>query len=143
MTDTIVWVHGDCLNPHNPALKAHPDTPAIFVFDDAYLVEQKISLKRVMFMYESVLELPVTIRRGNVVESVLSFAKEHDAARVVTTESVSPRFNSICDGIRKGLAAADRLEIMPVEPFVTFSGRLDLRRFSRYWSTIRDNAMGK
>ncbi|MBP6297918.1 MAG: hypothetical protein KA401_01115 [Anaerolineae bacterium] len=143
MTDTIVWVHGDCLNPNNPALKAYPNAQAIFVFDDAYLVEQKISLKRVMFMYESALELPVTIRRGNLVEVVLAFAGEHGATQVATTESVSPRFKSTCDGIRKGLAAADRLEIVQVEPFVSYSGRLDLRRFSRYWSAIRDNAMGK
>ncbi len=79
MTDTIVWVHGDCLNPNNPALKAYPNAQAIFVFDDTYLVEQKISLKRVMFMYESALELPVTIRRGNLVEVVLAFAGEHGA----------------------------------------------------------------
>ena len=32
MTDTIVWVHGDCLNPNNPALKAYPNAQAIFVF---------------------------------------------------------------------------------------------------------------
>ena len=29
----LVWVHGEALGPANPALRAHPDAPALFVFD--------------------------------------------------------------------------------------------------------------
>ncbi|KPV45969.1 DNA polymerase, partial [Kouleothrix aurantiaca] len=29
-SDTIVWVHGDCLSPSGPALLAHPDAPELW-----------------------------------------------------------------------------------------------------------------
>ena len=143
MSDVIVWVHGDNLSPRNPALAAHSGSPAIFVFDDEYLKTQKISLKRVMFLYECVMELPVTIRRGDVAEQILAFAAENGATRIVTVDSVSPRFGAIRDTLRKRVQSPAHLEVMPSEPFVSYQGKLDLKRFSRYWSAIRDLAMSK
>jgi hypothetical protein len=65
-TRPIVWIHGDCLSPYGPALTAYPGAPAIWVWDDALLEEWRISLKRIVFIYECLLDLPVVIRRGDV-----------------------------------------------------------------------------
>ena len=75
------------------------------------------------------LELPVEIRRGNVAEEVLAFAKEHNTNLVITTDSPSPRFNDICDQIKKSIS----LDVLAVEPFFEYDGYIDLKRFSRYW----------
>lgn len=135
----IVWVHADCLSPHGPALAAHPGAPALFVWDDALLGEWQISLKRIVFIYECLLELPVTIRRGDVAEEVLAFAAEQRAGAVVTTESPSPRFRSICVSIRRTLPVT----VLPVEPLIAYEGRLDLKRFSRYWQVAKRYAFGQ
>lgn len=129
----IVWVHGDCLSPYNPALKNYPDTPAIWVWDDALIEEWQLSLKRITFIYECLLELPVIIRRGNVAQEVLAFAQEHHADAVVTVESPSPRFDAICDEIESSLG----LEVLPLEPFFEYDGYIDLKRFSRYWKVAQ------
>ncbi|HLO88451.1 MAG TPA: hypothetical protein VK203_26070 [Nostocaceae cyanobacterium] len=39
MSKAIVWVHGDCLSPQNPALLEYPKSPAIWVWDDALIEE--------------------------------------------------------------------------------------------------------
>lgn len=144
MSDTIVWVHDDALRPTNPALAANPDASAIFVFDNTYLAERKISLKRVMFMYECLLELPVIIRRGDVAAEVVRFAAEHSATRVVTTESPDPRLKSIYEMVRKALPAESRLDVIPDEQFAEVeAGRLNLKRFTRYWSVAKRFAMTK
>ncbi|PPS43305.1 hypothetical protein [Chroococcidiopsis sp. TS-821] len=129
MNKPIIWVHGDCLSPYNPALKAYPDAPAIWVWDDALIAEWQLSLKRITFIYECLLELPVTIRRGDVATEVMAFAQEHSANLVVTAESPSPRFNTICDRIENSMS----LEVLAVEPFLDYDGYIDLKRFSRYW----------
>lgn len=126
----IVWIHGDCLSPYGPALKHAPDAPALFVWDDALLAEWQLGLKRVLFIYECLLSLPVTIRRGNVAEQLAAFAEEHEAETIVTTESPSPRFAQICDELRERGYVVESLEI---EPFVVIPGEVDLKRFSRYW----------
>ncbi|MBD1931669.1 MULTISPECIES: hypothetical protein [Cyanophyceae] len=129
MKQPIIWVHGECLSPENPALQAYPESPAIWVWDDALIEEWQLSLKRITFIYECLLELPVTIRRGDVAAEVIAFAKEHNADGVVTAESPSPRFDHICDKIEESLV----IEVLPVEPFVKYDGYIDLKRFSRYW----------
>ncbi|MEL6163355.1 MAG: hypothetical protein AAFY21_03590 [Cyanobacteria bacterium J06641_2] len=133
MSNRIIWVHGDCLSPKNPALDEYPNTPAIWVWDDDLLEEWQISLKRIAFIYECLLELPVTIRRGNVAKEILAFAKEHDADTVVTADSPSPRFDKICDEIED----SKELEIFEVEPFFEYDGFIDLKRFSRYWKVAQ------
>lgn len=129
MNKPVIWINGDCLSPYNPAFQEYPQAPAIWVWDDALIAEWQISLKRLTFIYECLLELPVEIRRGNIAEQVLAFAKEHNSNLVVTTDSPSPRFDDICDQIEKSV----ELEVLAVEPFFEYDGYIDLKRFSRYW----------
>ena len=131
MEKPIVWVHGDCLSPKNPALQTYPNAPAIWVWDEKLLEEWQISLKRIVFIYECLLELPVTIRRGDVAVEVVAFAKEHGADGVATADSPSPRFETICDDIEA--ASLLEVEVLSPEPFVKYDGYIDLKRFSRYW----------
>ena len=138
MNYPVVWVHVDCLSPYGPALKAYPDAPAIWVWDDALIEEWQLSLKRPTFIYECLLELPVVIRRGDVATEVLAFAKEHNAGLVATTESVSPRFDAICDEIERSV----ELEVFEVEPFFEYDGYIDLKRFSRYWKVAERHLFG-
>lgn len=129
MSQPIVWVHGDCLSPNNPALKAYLDAPAIWVWDDALIEEWQLSLKRITFIYECLLELPVVIRRGDVATEVMNFAQEHNTNLVVTAASPSPRFADICNKIERSMS----VEVLAVEPFFDYDGYIDLKRFSRYW----------
>ncbi|HBE52928.1 MAG TPA: hypothetical protein DDW76_30250, partial [Cyanobacteria bacterium UBA11369] len=126
-------VHGDCLSPDHPGLQEYPNAPAIWVWDDVLLEEWQISLKRITFIYECLLELPVVIRRGNVATEVVNFAKSHHADLVVTVESPSPRFAAICDEIEKSMP----VEVFAVEPFLDYDGYIDLKRFSRYWKVAQ------
>lgn len=136
---SIVWVHGDCLRPTNPALVAAPGAPALFVFDEALLAGTAITLKRLVFLYECLLELPVTIRRGDVATEVVAFAREHGAVRVLTTPSAAPRFALIRDAI----AAEVPVVAVPEVPFLAYDGHLDLRRFGRYWRVAQRYAYGQ
>jgi len=129
MQKSIVWVHGDCLSPYGPALQKYANVPAIWVWDDALIAEWQISIKRLTFIYECLLDLPVVIRRGDVATEILAFAQEHNADGVVTANSVSPRFDAICEKIKPHLP----LEVLQVEPFLNYDGYIDLKRFSRYW----------
>lgn len=136
MTDqphSIVWVHGDCLRPDNPALIHAPTAPALFVFDDELLRDYRISLKRLVFLYESLCELPVTIVRGDVAHELRTFATQHHATRIVTTASVAPRFQQIVTILKK----SHHVTVLAEEPFVDIPGHTDIKRFSRYWQAAR------
>ena len=129
MLKPVLWIHGEALGPANPALAAHPGAPALFVFDRELIETQRLSLKRLGFIYECLLELPVTLRHGDVALEVLSFARRHGADGVVTSAAVDPRFGLL----REQSAAQSPLQVLEPEPFVALPEPLDLRRFSRYW----------
>lgn len=138
MADTILWVHADCLTPEHPGLIEYPGAPAVFVWDDVLLEAWDISLKRVVFIYECLLELPVVIRRGNVTDQVAAFAREQGAGHIVTTDSPSPRFRQIVTALRRG---GLRVEVLEVEPFLDYDGHIDLARFSRYWGVAKKHVL--
>jgi hypothetical protein len=53
----IIWVHGDNLNQQARAFTLYPNAPAVFVFDRPTLKLYDLSLKRVLFLYESLLRV--------------------------------------------------------------------------------------
>ena len=133
----IIWVHGDNLNPYSPAFTAYPNAPVVWVWDDALLARSRISLKRIVFLYECLLELPVVIRRGDVATEVLRFAAAYNADGIVTTASPSPGFAARRRQLEQRLAVI----ALPEPPFVDAPAGLDLRRFARYWRKVERAAM--
>ena len=129
MQRPILWIHEEALGPANPALRAWPDAPALFVFDTHWIEANRVSRKRLGFLYEAALELPVTLRKGDVASEVLAFARRHEADGVVTSSAVDPRLQRILQAIETELPIA---ELAP-DPFVELPRPPRLGRFSRYW----------
>lgn len=117
------------MDPRGPCFTIYPGRPALWVWDEALLAASQLSLKRLVFLYECLLDLPVVIRRGDPAQEILTFAQEQGTPWVATTESPSPRFQEICSVLTEQL----RLDVLAVEPFLAYKGHLDLKRFSRYW----------
>ena len=112
---SVAWVHEDALRHW------YGDVPAIYVFDDEKLKRECWSLKRIGFLYECLLELPVEIRRGDVVSEVLEFQRQHNAEGIISMGTPNPHL----------LRQADLLQaqMRPQPEFVHIEGKLDLRRF--------------
>ena len=129
MQNPILWIHDEALGPANPVLRAWPEAPALFVFDSDWIRTERISRKRLGFLYEAALELPVTLRKGDVAAEVLAFAQRHGADGVVTSTAVDPRLQRIAQVIEAELP----LQELEPDPFVDMPRPPRLGRFSRYW----------
>ena len=125
----VIWVHEEALGSSNPALLERPNSPALFVFDTRWIQEARISRKRLGFLYESALDLPITLRKGDVVKEVVAFAERHNADGVLSSLPVDPRLERIAVSIESHCP----LELLEPEPFVTMPRPPRLGRFSRYW----------
>lgn len=70
-TPEAVWLTAESLGDDDPALRAHPRLPAVFVFDEALLARWKLSAKRLVFLAETLADLqgrrPVELLRGDPV----------------------------------------------------------------------------
>jgi len=63
-----VWLTAESLGLADPALVAHPDLPAVFVFDEPLLASLQLSPKRLIFLTETLAEIgagrPLEIHLG-------------------------------------------------------------------------------
>jgi deoxyribodipyrimidine photo-lyase len=154
----LLWLHGEALGPANPALRAHPGGPALFVFDRD-LIEGRTATTggiaaagpgavplapgRLRFLRECLAELPVTVREGDVATELLAAAAALGADAIVTSRAVDPRFAAIATR----LAASLPVQVLEPEPFVALPldgpGAPDLRRFSRYWRRAEPLVWGR
>ena len=127
MSASVLWVHDAMLSER----WLRPDEPAVFVFDEGWIADAGLSLKRLVFMAEAVDAMPgVEVRRGNPVEEVLAFAREHGAETVRTVDAAYPRLRRQ----RERIAGTLNLEVVRPPVFVDKAvPPEDLRSFSRYW----------
>jgi hypothetical protein len=127
-----VWVHGDCLSSTGPALTAYPNAPALWVWDEALLQDWQFGFRHARFIYDCLLELPVTIQRGDVVTELIKFARKHQADRIATTGSSSPGFLQICQQLQ---AHGLQVEIYESAPSAQAHQIhcLDLKQFAHCW----------
>ena len=67
-----VWLTAESLGDADPALAAHPDRPAVFVFDEPLLARLRLSGLRLVFLAECLADLAqrrtVAVYRGDPVE---------------------------------------------------------------------------
>ena len=77
----LFWMHHDCLT--------EPASEAIYIFDDEQLGAAGWGLKRLMFVYECLLELPVQILRGPTAATLSAQNRP-----LVTVDRKSTRLNS-------------------------------------------------
>ncbi|MEM9351495.1 MAG: hypothetical protein AAGA92_00635 [Planctomycetota bacterium] len=120
--NAVLWVHDEMLSPQWLV----EDRPAVFVFDEDWIRDERLSLKRIVFLYECLLEMPgVEVRKGRVEQEVQAFADRHGADTIYTASSPLPRIK------RQGVSLS--VEWIPPEEIVSLPAETDLKRFSRYW----------
>ncbi len=70
-----VWLTAESLGDDDPALTAHPDLPAVFVFDTPLLDRLRLSAKRLVFLAETLAELgtrrPVELHVGRPADALV------------------------------------------------------------------------
>jgi hypothetical protein len=90
-------------------------------------------LKRRVFLYETLLELPVDIYAGDTLETLQTLATASQASQVFAGATPNPRLNAILD------ALPDTLKVTRVadEAFVDLPEPENLRRFFKYWNKAK------
>lgn len=133
MDDALIWLHEDALRSTHPVFSAAPATAqALFVWDNVYFEKLNYSLKRLVFIYESLSELPVEFMVGDT----LTLLKQHSAKRIFVPHTNSTTINDL-------LAVLSReKEIITVDDtcFANVSITSNIKRFHAYWKQVERSA---
>jgi hypothetical protein len=118
----ILWLHEDALRQN--FIQADR---TIHIWDDAYLQEQNYSLKRLVFLYETLCELPdVEILHGNTAEILRAVAPQ----TLMIPETLNPFMREVA----ASLSATINIKWLAETPFAIIRKPREYRRFFQYWN---------
>ncbi len=126
MTNEIFWIHDKALT--NPPKGGHP----IFVWDDGYFQNRAYSLKRLVFIYETLCQMQVDIIKGDLMTVMAVYAPQ----KITTCFTAD---TMIKQQIEK-LSALYKLEVTPPFPFVQLPEPTNFTRFFKYWNKAQKTA---
>ena len=89
--------------------------------------------QRLVFIYETLCELGVTIYHGNIEKVAVELARLRSAEHIRTAFSPNP----VIQAVTKELAQTVSVVTIGDEPFVTLKRPIKLKRFFSYWKKAR------
>ncbi len=127
---TLVWVHDGMMSPAHPAVAL--GQTQIFVWDDEHIASYNYSSGRLSFQ-KSALFCPDIHSQGKPISQLLTdIARAEGCNTIVTGDTPDARLLSVIDQLK----ASINVQVIPEEPFVEWTGQVDLTRFSRYWAKV-------
>jgi hypothetical protein len=133
MSTPIIWVHEDALRQSHPVFSKAGSAQAIFVWDNDYFKMQNYTTKRLLFIYECLLEMDVAIIQGDTVD-VLSDLSQ---GVIHTAKTLNPYFKKIIEALED----TSTVHVTPDELFSQIPYDADMGRFFRFWNKGRKSMM--
>lgn len=131
MSDHICWIHEKALSRAGHA----PSARAVFIWDDAYFQRRNYSLKRLVFIYETLCTLDIEILRGDTLDVLGKLAPKTITVTPTTDPGANALIQTICTHFH--------VEMVAPAPFVPTLETVDVKRFFRYWNKASKHALRK
>ena len=133
MIDTIIWLHDKGLSISHPLFELpNAGTPCFFIWDDGYFKQRAYSLKRLVFIYESLCEMPIQIVQGNTLEIFTEMRQQ----KIITPYTADTEINRLI----KQLANSFAVETVRAKSF-SMAHNDDVKRFFKYWNKAKKTAL--
>lgn len=134
ITTKLIWLHEDCLRATHNLFSAAATAKAVYIWDDAYMDAMHYGLKRRVFIYESLCELPVEIYAGETIATLTALATNAD--EIITGKTPNPALKEIMQSLRTGR----KVTAIADDPFVQTDSPPELKRFFKYWNKAKKSA---
>jgi deoxyribodipyrimidine photo-lyase len=133
----VVWVHPDAISDESIARRTAPRAPVIAAGFDAMSDRDRWSPQRRAFVDASLADVRLDARAsGDDVDAIVAFAAAKNARRIITVASPDPLIRSIAAAV----AAHVPVTLIDPPPYATIAKRVNLGRFSRYWTLVQEAA---
>lgn len=134
MSKEIIWVHEKALNS-NLLADIDDNKKALFIWDNSYFQSRSYTLKRLVFIYETLCQLPVEIIQGDTQDIIDSFLPTTVQTQFTTDTKIKE--------IIQSLSIRYKVEIFQPDPFAEIPEGYDPTRFFKYWNTAKKTAFLK
>lgn len=126
MDNNIIWLHEKALSNYHLVLQQSDEhTKIIHVWDDEYLRKKAYSLKRLVFIYEALGDLPVEIIYGNTI----NVFKQLSPQKIIVPHTLDSEIRKMCTQLSESMP----VDMIHGTDFVELSNTHDFKRFFQYW----------
>ena len=132
MADKLLLVHDKALRFGWESYQASEKFKAIHIWDDEYYRAQRYSLKRLVFIYETLLDLPLEIIHGKT----LDILSEENSDHIVIPYSGDQVLKDLFSEIEK----IKTVHYLFETPFVNLDRTIEFKRFFKYWNQAKKTA---
>ena len=134
----LIWLNEDNLRVDHPVFEQTPEnTQSVFIWDNVYFKKHNYSLKRLVFLYECLLELPVDIYEGETMNTLKTLCEKKAITKLWVPHSINPEINTLIQKIHDRV----QIHIVKEKPFVTLKKEKNYTRFFPYWKNASTSAM--
>ena len=135
MIRPVIWVHEDALSQSHPVFSAAKNAKAVlFIWDNEYFQSQGYTVKRLLFIYECLLEMDVQIIKGNTLEVLSDFCE----GEIFTASTPNPYFLDIIEQMGE---RSSKVTLVEDDPFSQIPQDEEMERFFRFWNKGRKSIM--
>ena len=132
MADKLLLIHEKALRFDLGLNDASESFRAVHIWDDEYYRTQRYSLKRLVFIYETLLELPLEIIHGNT----LDILNEQNLDHIVIPYSGDQALTNLFSKIEK----IKTVHYLFETSFVNLDRTTEFKRFFKYWNQAKKSA---
>jgi len=131
----LIWIHEDMLSRNHPVFaESAGDCEVVFVWDDRYFQDQGYSFKRLVFIYECLQDMDVTLYKGDTLTILDVISQGRD---IHTGDTPSLYIHDVINTVSSG----SKVYIHQNIPLTSIAANSDMGRFFRYWNRARKSAL--
>ena len=133
MTDTVIWLHEKALGLTHPVMQdAHKAAKIIHIWDDGYYRAQGYSLKRLVFIYETLCALKIDIIHGDSLAVFRALSPQKIIVPYTVASGITTLYHQ--------LAGEFDCRLIKDVPFAQIAPEDKFRRFFKYWQKAKATA---
>lgn len=133
MNGPLIWLHEEALRMTHPVFNVAPEkTRAIYVWDDDYFRQTEFSLKRLIFIYETLCDLPLDIIHGNTIDVI----GELSPCTLYIPSTNNPLIINMIESLEESIP----IKVVEDEGFVLIKKPDEFHRFFQYWNKAQKTA---
>jgi deoxyribodipyrimidine photo-lyase len=135
-TPNLIWVHEDALRLEHPVFDAAgEEARAVFIWDEADLKRRGHSFNKLVFIYECLQDMGVTIEKGETSAVLRKLMASHQA--LFFAKTFNPELRSLITPLEGEITmievAPERLGDVEITP--------EMARFFRFWNKAKKSIL--
>jgi hypothetical protein len=126
----LIWLHDESLGL--PADCQDTDL-VVYVWDSNYFNQQQWSLKRQIYIYETLCQMPVTIFQGESYLVLTELCQQHGLDEICVQQALDPILQRLIDSVAKKTI---KIAQTPYPQLFSHSSLKPSHRFHAYWKQV-------